>query len=207
VRPLGIEGAWVYTPRIHEDARGSFLEWFSGREVAADVGHELAVAQANCPVTWRGGVRGIHFTDVPPGQAKYVSCVAGEVLDVVVDVRAGSPTFGRWESVRLDDRNRRAVYLAEGLGHAFMALSAEATVMYLCSTPYDPGREHGLDPMDPELGIAWPDGVAPILSAKDAAAPTLREAERMGILPAYADCTARAARARSAPRRPGGGGP
>ncbi|MFC7717548.1 dTDP-4-dehydrorhamnose 3,5-epimerase family protein [Nonomuraea recticatena] len=116
--------------------------------------------------------------------------MAGEVLDVVVDVRVGSPTFGRWEAVALDERSRRSLYLAEGLGHAFMALSERATVVYLCSEPYAPGREHGIHPLDPDLGIAWPDGVEPLLSPKDAAAPSLAQAAEQGLLPSYDDCMA-----------------
>jgi dTDP-4-dehydrorhamnose 3,5-epimerase len=130
-----------------------------------------------------------------------VTCAAGAVLDVVVDLRVGSPGFGKWEMVRLDDEHRRGVFLAEGLGHGFMALSEQATVLYLCSTPYAPGREHGVHPLNPALGIAWPlDGLAdaPILSAKDAAAPALDDALRSGELPTYADCAAYIARLRSA---------
>ncbi len=138
----------------------------------------------------RGVIRGIHFAEVPPGQAKYVVCVSGAILDVIVDVRVGSPGYGRWAAVRLDDADRRAVFLSEGLGHAFMALSDEATVIYLCSTAYAPGREHGVNPFDPEIGIAWPAGAEPVLSGKDAAAPTLQQAARDGMLPAYADCLA-----------------
>jgi dTDP-4-dehydrorhamnose 3,5-epimerase len=129
---------------------------------------------------------------VPPGQAKYVTCVAGAILDVIVDLRTDSPSFGKWEAVQLDDVTRRAVFLAEGLGHAFTALSDGATALYLCSTPYAPGREHGVHPLDPAIGIAWPAdaGRTPVLSEKDAAAPTLDEALRTGQLPRYEDCAA-----------------
>jgi dTDP-4-dehydrorhamnose 3,5-epimerase len=109
------------------------------------------------------------------------------VLDVVVDIRVGSPTFGQWTSVRLDDEERRAVYLAEGLGHGFCALSERATMAYLCSSTYRPGHEHGIHPLDAELGITWP-AATPLLSAKDAAAPTLAEARAAGLLPQYRDC-------------------
>jgi dTDP-4-dehydrorhamnose 3,5-epimerase len=194
---LDIDGAWVYTPRIHADERGSFLEWFQGGDFQSRTGYRLEVAQANCSVSRRGVIRGIHFADVPPGQAKYVTCVSGTVIDVVVDLRAGSPSFGRWAAVELDDRARRAVFIGEGLGHAFTARSEEATVMYLCSTSYDPARERGIDPLDPELAIAWPGDVEPILSDKDAAAPSLAEARAAGLLPDYADCLAHAARLRS----------
>jgi len=190
---LGIEGAWVFTPRVLRDDRGAFLEAFRGAEFAADLGYQLDVAQVNCSVSRRGVIRGIHYADVPPGQAKYVSCVRGAILDVIVDVRAGSPGFGKWEAVRLDDDSRRAVFLAEGLGHGFMALTDDATVLYLCSTPFAPGREHGVNPLDPAIGIGWAlEDLAgePVLSEKDAAAPTLDEALRTGELPRYADCVA-----------------
>lgn len=186
--PLGIDGAWSFTPRIHTDDRGSFLEWFRGSELAGTLGYQMDFAQANCSVSRRGVLRGIHFADVPPGQAKYVSCVRGAILDVVVDLRVGSPTFARWESVRLDDENRRALFLAEGLGHAFMALNDHATALYLCSTPYAPGREHGVHPLDPDIGISWPADLQPALSEKDAAAPSLEKARAAGILPDYAAC-------------------
>ncbi|MBK3625488.1 dTDP-4-dehydrorhamnose 3,5-epimerase [Streptomyces sp. MBT49] len=188
MRPLGIEGAWVLEPRVLPDGRGSFHEWFREPEFRAATGHGLGLAQANCSVSRRGVLRGVHFSDVPPGQAKYVTCVRGAVLDVVVDLRVGSPGFGRWEAVRLDDVTRHAVFLAEGLGHAFLALGDEATVVYLCSTGYAPEREHGVHPLDPGLGIDWPRGVEPVLSPKDAAAPSLAEARASGLLPSYASC-------------------
>ena len=187
IRPLTVEGAFEITPVQHVDARGTFLEWYRFDALAAAVGHPLDLAQANLSASARGVVRGIHFADVPPGQAKYVTCVAGAVLDVVVDVRVGSPTFGAWEAVPLDDRDRRAIYLAEGLGHAFCTLTAGATVAYLCSATYRPGHEHGIHPLDPRLGIAWP--VAdPELSPKDAAAPPLAEMLAAGRLPRYDAC-------------------
>src|SRR6266404_6555281 len=127
MEPLGIEGAWVMTPRIHTDGRGSFLEWFRDGEFAGAAGYGFGLAQGNCSVSRRGVLRGIHFADVPPGQAKYVTCVSGTVIDVVVDLRAGSPGFGRWAAVQLDDRARRAVFIGEGLGHAFAARSEEHT--------------------------------------------------------------------------------
>lgn len=186
---LGIEGAWVFTPQVYQDDRGAFFEAFRGGEFAADLGYRLSVAQVNCSVSRRGVIRGIHYADVPPGQAKYVTCVRGAVLDVVVDLRVGSPTFGEWQGVRLDDSDRRAVYLAEGLGHAFCALTDQATQAYLCSTTYDPDREHGVHPLDRELAIDWP-VPRPLLSARDAAAPPLFEARRAGLLPDHRACRA-----------------
>jgi dTDP-4-dehydrorhamnose 3,5-epimerase len=188
--PLDVEGAWVFTPSIHADRRGSFLEWFRVAAIQAGAGRGLDVAQANCSVSRRGAVRGVHFSDVPPGQAKYVTCVSGSVLDVVVDLRVGSPGFGRWASVPLNTETRCAVFIEEGLGHAFITLSDEATVLYLCSTSYAPAREHGVHPLDPDLAIDWPYDGPPILSDKDAAAPSLAEARAAGLLPDYADCVA-----------------
>lgn len=187
IRPLSVEGAWEITPALHGDRRGLFTEWYRFDRLAETVGHPLRLAQGNLSVSERGVVRGLHFADVPPGQAKYVTCVRGAVLDVIVDIRVGSPTFGRWEGVRLDDEERRAVYISEGLGHGFCALTDDATLTYLCSETYAPGREHGIHPLDPELDIAWP-ADAPVLSERDAAAPTLAEARDAGLLPSYDAC-------------------
>ena len=177
-------------PQIWEDDRGSFLEWYRWEAVSEAVGHPLNLAQANCSTSRRGSLRGLHFAEVAPGQAKYVTCVGGAVLDVVVDIRVGSPTFGSWDSVRLDTRNRSAVYVAEGLAHGFLALTEEATVVYLCNQVYAPGREHAVHPLDPALAIDWPSEPAALLSAKDAAAPSLAQAQALGLLPDYAACLA-----------------
>lgn len=190
VEPLTILGGWVLTPRQHSDTRGRFCEWFRADVLAEATGRDLALAQANCSVSRQGVLRGIHFADVPPGQAKYVTCAAGTVLDVVVDIRVGSPTFGQWDAVTLSDQNHRSVFIEEGLGHAFFAMTEGATVLYLCSTPYAPEREHTVNALDPALAVRWPDGVTPVLSDRDAAAPGLVEAERQGILPTIGACSA-----------------
>lgn len=203
-RELAVPGAWEIAPRQFGDPRGVFLEWFSQAVFAPVVGHELTLAQANCSVSAAGVLRGVHFADVPPGQAKYVTCTRGAVLDVAVDIRVGSPTFGKWDAVLLDDVDRRGIYLSEGLGHAFMALEDDSTVMYLCSTGYSPGREHGIHPLDPEIGIEWPtaarDGspLTPVLSEKDEAAPSLAQARERGMLPTLADVEAYARTLRGA---------
>lgn len=182
VEELPIRGAWTFTPKLHHDDRGTFLEWYQAELVEKATGRPLGPAQANHSVSRRGVVRGIHFADIPPGQAKYVYCPRGAVLDYVVDIRLGSPTFGRYAAVRLDEQERRAVYISEGLGHAFVALTDDASVTYLCSTPYDPKAEHTVNPLDPAIGIDW--GLArPVLSERDAAAPTLAEAADAGLLP------------------------
>ena len=190
-RQLAIEGAWEVTPRQFGDDRGMFLEWFKGAPFAEHLGHSLSLAQANLSVSAAGVLRGIHFADVPPSQAKYVTCPKGAVLDVIVDIRVGSPTFGQWDSVLLDDVDRRAVYLSEGLGHAFLSLEDGSTVVYLCSEPYTPAREHEVHPLDAMIGIEWPtvgrngEPLAYEFSAKDQAAPSLEEARAAGLLPTY----------------------
>jgi dTDP-4-dehydrorhamnose 3,5-epimerase len=190
IRRLPVSGALVVTPQSFGDDRGHFLEWFRQDLLATEVGHPLHLAQGNWSVSRRGVVRGIHFADTPPGQAKYVTCVRGAVLDVVVDLRVGSPTFGQHAAVALDDVDRRAVYLPEGVGHGFCALTDDATVIYLCSTGYDPAREHGVNPLDPALDLPWPPDVTPLLSPKDEAAPTLAAALQAGLLPTFEACLA-----------------
>jgi dTDP-4-dehydrorhamnose 3,5-epimerase len=206
VDELKVPGAWSFTPRQFPDPRGVFLEWFQADALEQVLGHRLQVAQANHSVSARGTMRGVHFADVPPSQAKYVYCTRGAVLDVVVDLRVGSPTFGVSDSVLLDDTDRRGIYLSEGLGHAFLALTDDANVTYLCSAPYAPGREHGISPLDPALALPWPDDVEPLLSDKDAAAPTLEQARAQGLLPDWETCQAFYASLREGGSLPSGGG-
>lgn len=203
ITPMTIEGAWTVHSPQHSDERGLFQEWFSERAFEEATGQRLHLAQANLAASRAGVVRGVHFAQVPPSQAKYVTCVSGAVLDVVVDLRVGSPTFGRHDTVLLDDVDRAGVYVSEGLGHAYVAL-ADSVVTYLCSAPYAPGREHGVHPMCPELAIAWPttgrDGLplAPVLSDKDRSAPQLSQALELGILPTYDEALAFRASLRTA---------
>jgi len=188
-RELAIPGSWEITPKQFEDPRGVFLELFRDGPFVETVGRRLDLNQANCSVSAAGVVRGIHFAQIPPSQAKYVMCPRGAVLDYVVDIRVGSPTFGAWDSVVLDDTDRRAIFISEGLGHMFVSLEHQSTVVYLCSAPYAPGREWGLNPRCPDVGIRFPEvgrngePLNLILSDKDAAAPTLSEAHEMGLLP------------------------
>jgi dTDP-4-dehydrorhamnose 3,5-epimerase len=187
VRELDIPGAWEITPAVHGDSRGLFFEWLTDRGFTAFAGHHLDVRQANCSVSSAGVLRGLHFAQLPPSQAKYVTCVHGSVFDVVVDIRVGSPTFGRWDSVLLDDKDHRTIYISEGLGHGFLALQDNSTVMYLCSSEYSPQREHTICATDPTLAIDWPlvGGAAPCLSDRDAAAPSLDEVRASGLLPTW----------------------
>ena len=189
IRALKIADAFEITPRLFPDDRGVFLESFRGDLLAEAIGHRPEIVQTNVSVSSRGTVRGIHFADVPPSQAKYITALTGSLVDYIIDIRVGSPTFGQWDSVVLDAVDRRAVYLPEGMGHAFAALEDDTTAMYLVTSPYNPGREHGIHPLDPAIGLELPAGMEqPNLSDKDAAAPTLAEAAEQGLLPTYAAC-------------------
>jgi len=186
IRELSVPDAYEITPAQHRDDRGVFLEWYRFDRLEETVGHALNLRQANTSVSRKGSVRGIHFADVPPSQAKYVMCTRGAVLDFAIDIRTGSPAFATWDTVLLDDVDRRAIYLAEGLGHCFVALSDDATVSYLVTDVYNPSREHGINPLDPEIGLEFP--LAPaelLLSPKDTDAPSLTQAREQGLLPAY----------------------
>lgn len=188
-RELAVPGAWEITPKQHTDDRGVFFEWFTDAGFRAFARHRLDLRQANCSVSAAGVLRGLHFAQLPPSQAKYVTCVRGAVFDVAVDIRVGSPTFGQWDSVLLDDRDRRSIYLSEGLAHGFLALQDDSTVMYMCSAGYDPDRERTIRATDPALGIDWP-GTGNVLSDRDAEAPTLDEVKAAGLLPTWDDTRA-----------------
>ena len=190
IRELAVPGAWEITPQLHADSRGVFLEWFSDPQFTAFAGHRFDLRQANCSVSSAGVLRGLHFAQLPPSQAKYVTCPHGAVFDVVVDIRVGSPTFGKWDSVLLDDRARRAVYISEGLAHGFVALQDDSTVTYLCSAGYNPAGEHTIRATDPALGIEWPSDHPVVLSDRDAEAPTLDEVRATGLLPTWDEARA-----------------
>ncbi|GAA3572561.1 dTDP-4-dehydrorhamnose 3,5-epimerase [Amycolatopsis ultiminotia] len=197
-RPLEVADAYVFTPRVFPDDRGLFVAPFQEEALVRATGHPLRVGQTNHSVSRRGVIRGVHFADTPPGQSKYLYCPAGSLLDVVVDLRVGSPTFGRWDSVLIDAREFNAVYVAEGLGHAFVALEDNTVMTYLCSEPYNPSGEHGVDPLDPELGLPWPNELTPVVSEKDRTAPSLAQARDQGLLPLYEDCAGYYEKLRSA---------
>src|SRR5690606_10140574 len=186
IRPLDIAGAYELTPKQWGDDRGVFLEWYRGDLLEEQFGVGIGLRQANTSVSRRGVLRGVHYADVPPGQAKHVTCTRGAALDIIVDIRVGSPTFGKWDAVLLDTVDRRAGYRAEGRGHAFMALEDDTTVSYLVSSTFDPAREHGVSPLDAALGLGLPIPAGElIVSEKDREAPSLAEAAAAGALPEW----------------------
>lgn len=198
VRELAVPGAYEFSPPTFPDGRGLFVSPYSASAFEAALGFRMPVAQTNHSLSARGVVRGVHFADTPPGQAKYVYCAKGALLDIVIDLRVGSPTFGTWDTVRCDDVDFRAVYLSEGLGHAFVTLEEDTVMSYLCSTPYNPAAEHTISPLDPELDLPWPDDIETLMSDRDRTAPMLAEAVATGLLPDYEACQAHYASLRSA---------
>ncbi|WP_326691553.1 MULTISPECIES: dTDP-4-dehydrorhamnose 3,5-epimerase family protein [unclassified Streptomyces] len=185
-RKLKVEGAVEFSPRKFADSRGHFAAQLQRPVFQEAVGRPpFDVAQVNLSRSHRGALRGIHFTSVPPGAAKYVYCAHGAALDIVLDTRVGSPTFGEWDLVRIDAENARAVHVPVGVGHGFLALEDETVVTYLVSADYAPEHEHTLSPLDPGLGLPLPPEVEPLVSDRDREAPTLQEALAGGLLPDY----------------------
>ncbi|MFL6119726.1 dTDP-4-dehydrorhamnose 3,5-epimerase family protein [Actinophytocola sp.] len=189
-RELTVPDSFLFTPTRLTDHRGCFYESYREDALTDVVGHRFTVAQTNFSVSSRGVLRGLHGVALPPGQAKVVTCHRGAVLDVVVDIRTGSPTFGTHAANVLTAESGAFVYVAEGLGHAFLALTDDTCVGYLCSTRYVPGTQVDLNPLDPDLGLDWGMAGTPLLSEKDATAPTLAVAAGAGLLATYADCLA-----------------
>lgn len=185
--PLGIEGAWLAESPVWSDDRGFFREWFKSGDIQADTGINFSIQQANISQSQRGVIRGIHYSLAPHGQAKWVTCVIGSILDVVVDIRPNSPTYKKYIAVELKGNEGRALLIGPGLGHGFLALEDNTAISYLLSSPYSPEFELGIQPTDPEINIDWHlnliGGVGIIVSPKDAQAPTLAERLAEGRLP------------------------
>lgn len=185
--PLGIEGAWLAESRTRHDDRGTFREWFKQERIMEKTGLNFSVQQANISVNKKGVIRGIHYSLAPEGQAKWVTCVTGSIIDVIIDIRPSSPTFKRIEYVDLKAKDSKSLLIGAGLGHGFISLEDDTSVSYLLSSPYVPELEFGILPTDESLGINWHlelvggDGV--VISPKDASAPTLKEGIVNGTLP------------------------
>jgi dTDP-4-dehydrorhamnose 3,5-epimerase len=187
INELKISGSWLITHKKFDDSRGFFYESFKSESLENALKRKFTVTQANTSVSKKGAVRGIHYALVPPSQAKYVQCLQGEIRDFVIDIRKGSSTFGEYDFIDLKSDHPQAVFIEEGLAHAFVALSDDALVAYLVSAPYNPEREKAINPLDMDLNIDW---VLPELyiSEKDKIAPSLKEAESLGLLPEFDEC-------------------
>jgi dTDP-4-dehydrorhamnose 3,5-epimerase len=188
VREMDIPDVFLITTERFGDERGLFYESYREDVLSEVLDHPLRIVQANYSVSHRNVLRGIHGAAVPPGQAKIVSCLRGTALDFSIDLRVGSPTFGRYEMVVLDQHSCASVYLGEGMGHAFLALTDDTCMHYQCSTTYVPQDVITVHPLDPEIRLPFRLPEAAILSPTDTAAPTLAEAAERGLLPSYEDC-------------------
>ena len=187
VTPLKIDGSWIIELKKFEDGRGFFYESFREEIAKKYFGREFNIKQSNTSVSKKGSVRGIHYALVPPSQAKYVQCQQGSIIDYVIDIRVGSPTFSQFAEVELSATNPQAIFIEEGLAHAFVALEDETVVTYFVSENYNPEREKGINPFDSDLNIKWPD-INLELSEKDKLAISLKEAQVQNLLPIFDDC-------------------
>ena len=186
LQELSISGAYVATHKVFPDERGLFREWFKAEEVAS-IDKSFSVQQANYSNSKQLVIRGIHYSLAPEGQAKLVTCVSGQIVDVLVDLRIGSPTYLKVQYVQLSEDSGKVVFIPTGVGHGFCVESKSAAVVYLTSSGYAPVYEKVISPNDPELGINWPIplGQLGIISKADTEAPTLAQAKESGDLPIF----------------------
>lgn len=191
ITEMTVAGAYRVQPEPLGDRRGHFFESVRASALRESTGWEFTVRQVNHSVSRRNTLRGIHGTTVPPGQGKFISCVRGSALDIAIDIRVGSPTFGAYDITWQSPETGTAVYLPDGIGHAFLALTDDTCMSYLCSEEYEPGTMIDIDALDPAIGLPWDLKEPPIRSDKDAAAPTLAEAAEAGLLPTYEQCPPR----------------
>jgi dTDP-4-dehydrorhamnose 3,5-epimerase len=173
---------WIVHSEIHNDPRGEFKETLRRDKFYAATGVDFQIEQANCSVSSQGVLRGIHYSTAKSGQAKWITCLKGEIEDYVVDLRPHSQTFGEWKAVRLSAKNGKSLIIQSGVGHAFEALAEENVVFYSLTSPYDPATEMTISPHDPQLDISWHFEL-PIISDRDRLAPTLAEQVIRGNLP------------------------
>lgn len=181
---LSIPGAYLMESPVWGDDRGFFREWFQLPDLES-AGLRFPAQQANLSTSKRNVVRGLHYSIAPKGQAKIVTCVHGELDDVIVDIRVGSPAFGSYEIVHLGADEGRSVFLPPGVAHGFSVSSDSGVICYLLSTPFNAPLELEINPFDEELNVMWPLSAEPIVSEKDKNAPTLAQRKAAGELPAF----------------------
>jgi dTDP-4-dehydrorhamnose 3,5-epimerase len=186
-QPLKISGSWKIEFQKFDDNRGFFYESFKEEDFKKLIGRNLNIKQTNTSSSSKGSVRGIHYALVPPSQAKLVQCQRGSIKDYVIDIRVGSPTFGQFEEIELNENSATAVFIEEGLAHAFVALENQTVVTYFVTEKYNPEREKGINPFDKTLNVKWPD-LELILSDKDKQAISLEESKAQGLLPSFDEC-------------------
>jgi len=175
--PLAIPEVVLLEPKVYEDSRGHFYESYNARTFADIVGQAVGFAQDNHSLSQKGVVRGLHYQLAPAPQGKLIRVVAGEIFDVAVDVRKSSSTYGKWVGEVLSAENKRQLWIPVGFAHGFMALRDGTEVLYKATDFYHKAAEQAIIWNDPDLAIAWPTSVAPILSDKDAIAPGFADAD------------------------------
>ena len=184
IKPLDIDGSWIAESKILRDNRGTFREWFKLPDLNSATSCNFQVEQANISESSKGTLRGIHYSLAKGGQAKWITCVTGSIRDIVIDIRPDSKTFGKWIEVLLSGESGQAVFIGEGLGHAFLSMQDQTVVAYLTSSPFSSKDEFAINPLDPDIGIKWGLGAAELrISEKDFHAPGLKEREAEGKLP------------------------
>ena len=184
-QPLSISGAWLLTTKVFADDRGTFTEWFKATAMKQAMGVDFIPSQANISLSRQGVVRGIHYSLAPFGQAKLVTVLRGSIMDVAIDIRVGSPTFGKSECITMRAGEGAAVFLSHDLAHAFQALEDDTVVSYLVSSEYDPENEHEISPLCANLNVQWKKEIPMVLSEKDRIAPDLAVRQSTGLLPVY----------------------
>lgn len=184
IRELGIMGALEFSPKIYSDDRGSFREWFNLQEIKKVIDFSFSVVQGNVSHSKMDVIRGVHFSNSNKGQDKFVTCISGEIVDVLIDLRLGSPTYLVKEYVSLVPSGGRSVFIPTGVGHGFVSRAEDSIVCYLLSSEYDPKTEQAIYPFDPKLNIAW-NTENPILSERDLSAQSFEQAHALGLLSAY----------------------
>jgi dTDP-4-dehydrorhamnose 3,5-epimerase len=182
VIPTAIPDVLILEPKVFGDERGFFLESFNQREFQHATGLDVCFVQDNHSKSARGVLRGLHYQLPPHAQGKLVRVVQGAVFDVAVDLRQGSPSFGRWVAAELSADNKRQLWIPPGFAHGFLTLTEHAEFLYKTTDYYAPSHEHGLRWNDPALAIPWPLQTAPQLAPKDATAPLFAEAARLSLL-------------------------
>jgi dTDP-4-dehydrorhamnose 3,5-epimerase len=174
-RPLALSGIVLIEPRIFKDGRGRFLETYKHSDFLK-AGIPEHFVQDNFSVSTAGVLRGLHYQKQPKAQGKLVRCMKGRILDIGLDIRKGSPTYGTWVMEELSGENNRMLYIPPGFAHGFLTMSDAAEVLYKCTEEYSPDLDRGVLWNDPDIGIPWPVR-EPLLSDKDAALPVLRDAD------------------------------
>lgn len=182
INPFGLNGAWIIKSPVHDDHRGYFREIYKKSQSGIAEIDNFVPKQCNFSSSSKNVLRGIHYSLAQEGQAKWITCTSGEILDVIVDLRVKSETFGHWKAQKLEADSGESIFISSGFGHSFLSMKENTTVTYLLSTIYSPEDEMSINPFDPTISIEWP-CATPILSEKDLHAPSLLERINSGKLP------------------------